>query len=418
MATPENRQRLLILDDDKDIGATMLHIAETVGFEVRFTSEPMVFFHWSEEWMPSHIAIDLIMPEMDGVQVLEQLSKSGCPANIIITSGVGNRILDAAARSAEEHGLRIIGVLAKPFRASVMRDMLSTDAGAAYYPRDTAASLLTADRPASDYSAIDTAGLMRAIETDEISIAYQPKIKCSTGSLAGFEALARWHHPVQGMISPEAFIPFAEQNGLIDVLTRRVVLEVISWFGQHGSFKALDIAPSNQAFASRDTSISVNVSALTLKNTELIEEIFVACDSAGIDPSRLTFELTETSAMDNPIASLNLLTRLRMKGFELSLDDFGTGYSSMLQLARLPFSELKVDKSFVMTQSRSAESRAVIKSIVSLGNSLGLTTTAEGVQSASDIDYLNSVGCTLAQGYYIARPMPKEELLAWISKRY
>jgi len=136
-----------------------------------------------------------------------------------------------------------------------------------------------------------------------------------------------------------------------------------------------------------------------------------------VPPERLIFELTETSAMEDPVASLSLLTRLRMKGFQLSLDDFGTGYSSMLQLVRLPFSEIKVDRSFVMTAARSQESRTVIRSVVDLGRSLGLKSTAEGVEDAQTLGYLNEVGCDLAQGYFIARPMPAEQAAAWAKLR-
>ena len=137
------------------------------------------------------------------------------------------------------------------------------------------------------------------------------------------------------------------------------------------------------------------------------------CVERNVAPRRLIFELTETSAMEDPVASLDLLTRMRMKEFQLSIDDFGTGYSSMLQLVRLPFSEIKVDKSFVMSARRSQESRTLIKSIVDLGHNLGLHVTAEGVEDQLAMDYLKSVGCDLAQGYLIARPMLGDEALAW-----
>jgi len=150
-----------------------------------------------------------------------------------------------------------------------------------------------------------------------------------------------------------------------------------------------------------------------LRDQALVERIVDRCAARHIAPERLIFELTETSAMEDPIASLDLLTRLRMKGFQLSIDDFGTGYSSMLQLVRLPFSEIKVDKSFVMTANRSAESRTVVRSIIELGHSLGLRATAEGVEDADTLAYLKSLACDLAQGFLIARPMSGADACKW-----
>ncbi|HSP01151.1 MAG TPA: EAL domain-containing protein, partial [Thioalkalivibrio sp.] len=168
--------------------------------------------------------------------------------------------------------------------------------------------------------------------------------------------------------------------------------------------------------ASSDLSLSVNISARTLNDLGLIDRLVERCQRLQIHPASLIFELTETSAMDDPITSLDLLTRLRMKGFHLSIDDFGTGFSSMVQLVRLPFSEIKVDKSFVMTAMESRESRTVIRSIVELGHGLGLRCTAEGVETQEALEYVTEVGCDLAQGYHIARPMPGEDALAWMTE--
>lgn len=151
-----------------------------------------------------------------------------------------------------------------------------------------------------------------------------------------------------------------------------------------------------------------------MNNIDLFERMDEYCKSMGIRPERLIFELTESCAMEDPISSLDILTRLRMKGFHLSIDDFGTGYSSMLQLARLPFSEIKIDKSFVMTAAESKESRTVIKTIIDLGHGLGLYTSAEGIESDETLEYLRSIGCDLAQGYAISRPMPGEAVLCWL----
>ena len=407
-------RRLLILDDDPSIGQTMGLIAETVRFDTRFTTDPECFFALVDEWAPTHIALDLVMPRMDGVEVMVQLARRGCGARIIVTSGVGSRVLDAAGRSAEEHGLDIAGVLSKPFSPAALRALLA-DA-----PPTPAAGAVPhvgggdAELPAAFVVTVDD--LRRALAEDQIEVHYQPKIDCASGRLAGFEALVRWRHPLRGLVSPGRFVRVAEEGGVIDALTDRVLDLSLPWFGR--SFPGRVERGTVQALqAEGAVSLSVNISARSLHDLQLADRIHARCAAAGIEPSRLILELTETSAMEDPVASLDLLTRLRMKGFQLSIDDFGTGFSSMLQLVRLPFSEMKVDRSFVMTLNRSQESRAVVRSVVELGHSLGLRCTAEGVEDDRALDYLRQVGCDLAQGYLIGRPMPAADIPRWLAQR-
>lgn len=396
--------RLLILDDDANVGKMIQLIAETVGLAARFVTEPAAFFRAVDEWQPSHIALDLLMPEMDGVQVLGELAERQCRARIIVTSGVGTRVLEAAGRSASERGLDIAGILAKPFSPATLRGMLApAQAGTQHVP--AARVPAPASTPRSPF-VVTEAALREAMDQNQLWVAYQPKIACTTGRLAGFEALVRWSHPIHGLVMPDQFIPFAEQHDLIDALTECVLARALAW-----------LAGTYPGTSEEAPSLSVNISARTLKDPAFVERLLAGCRDHDLDPERLTFELTETSAMEDPVTSLDLLTRMRMKGFRLSIDDFGTGFSSMLQLVRLPFSEIKVDKSFVMTASHSQESRAVIRSIVDLGRSLGLTSTAEGVEDARTLDYLTEIGCDLAQGYYIARPMPGTAVSAWAASR-
>ena len=403
--------RLLILDDDPLTGQTIANIATMAGVEARYVDEPSAFFQQVMDWRPDFIALDLIMPGMDGVQVMVELARLGCHAEIIISSGVGGRVLDAAARSATEHGLNIAGVLAKPFSPARLRAMLkhgnTTD-------NQTGAAPVVADSTATFDSDISRNDLLHALENKQITLVYQPKINCRTGLLAGFEALARWSHPLHGPIGPDRFIPLAERYGLIDTLTESVMVQGLRWLSQLPT--QLDRSPEFDYLRRRlkEITLSINISASSLNNIDLFERMDEYCQSMGIRPDRLIFELTESCAMEDPISSLDILTRLRMKGFHLSIDDFGTGYSSMLQLARLPFSEIKIDKSFVMTAAESKESRTVIKTIIDLGHGLGLYTSAEGIERDETLEYLRSIGCDLAQGYAIARPMPPDAVLDWL----
>lgn len=406
-------KRLLILDDDPMTGQTIQRIAEFAGVDVRFTLEPKEFFQLFDTWQPTHIALDLVMPEMDGVQVMGRLAALNCQAKIIITSGVGGRILDAAGRSAVEHGLNIVGVLAKPFSPANLRELLAED-GKHPSPSPQAP---TPSRPPFQPAPLTGEDIELALLQQEFQVVYQPKVACQSGALAGFEALVRWHHPSRGIISPMDFIPLSEKLGLIDDITEQVInhaLGLMAILGLGEGFCS-DVALPPDIRSS--LKLAINISAKTISNVSLFDRIAQNCHDFGIDPHQFIFELTETSAMDDPVASLDLLTRLRMQGFHLSIDDFGTGFSSMLQLVRLPFSEIKVDKSFVMTAMQSQESRTVVKFIVDLGHSLGLTCTAEGVEDAKTLLYLKDAGCDLAQGYHIARPMTVEAIKTWVTQQ-
>lgn len=404
------QDRLLILDDDPMIGQTIRSIAEPAGFATRVTTTADRFFVEFESWTPTHIALDLIMPDMDGVEVLGELARRACKARIIITSGVGSRVLDAAGRSATEHGLSIAGVIPKPFSPARLRNMLLGEA-----PTDQAAVKASSGVDLVETSdQISAEALRRGLENGELELVYQPKIHCLDDHLTGFEALVRWNCPERGMLSPDRFIPVAESSGLIVELTRQVIEQAMRWFGE--SFVGIEDTGSLDRQSIRyirQLTLSINLTARSLEDPAFMEFVTDQCQRNGIRPEQVILELTETSAMQDPVASLDVLTRLRVKGFQLSIDDFGTGYSSMLLLVRLPFSEIKVDKSFVMVAMHSEEARAVIRSIVELGHSLGLVVTAEGVEDLETFDYLSQIGCERAQGYFFSRPVDGDRARMW-----
>lgn len=391
-------ERVLILDDDLAVGKTIAFIAKSIGMEARAVARPDDFFRAVDRWNPTHIVLDLVMPEMDGVEIMRHLAERRCTARIIILSGVSSRVLDAARRTAAEKGLRVAGVLSKPIIPVALRAFLADSS------RDDVAqagSLQAADTGEHEITAAD---LRRAIDGRQFGLVYQPKIDCTTGTLAGFEALVRWHHPVKGMLMPDLFIPLAEKLDLIDEITQQVLDEGIRWI--------------SGARLAAGLSLSVNLSARTLVDLKFADRLARLCRDATIDPEHLILELTETTAMEDPVLALDMVTRLRMKGFHVSIDDVGTGYSSMAQLARLPFSEMKVDKSFVMTATASQESRTIIRSIIELGHNLNLRVTAEGVEDENTLEFLKDTGCDFAQGYFIARPMPGNSVAEWIGQRH
>lgn len=382
--------RLLILDDDAAVGMTIAAIAATLGFETRATLNATEFFHELTAWNPTHVALDLVLPEVDGVEVMRRLGAIQAQVAIVITSGVGSRVLDAAYRLATEQGLHVLGAIAKPFLPEELRRLLTCHV----------TSLSSAARAAqSPALGVTPEVLEAALAQHQFQVWYQPKIACQTGRLAGFEALARWQHPELGWVLPDCFITLAEECGAIDPLTEQIFTQALHWFAHHCT--------------SPEELLSLNISAKSLSDILFADRIADLCQAQGVRPEQVILEVTETSAMSDPVASLDVLTRFRIKGLSLSIDDFGVGYSSLIQLARLPFSELKIDKMFVTTAMQSAESRTIIKAIIGLGHGLGLRVTAEGVEDRQTLEFLQAVGCDSAQGYFIARPLAAAQVLAW-----
>ena len=244
------------------------------------------------------------------------------------------------------------------------------------------------------------AALKRAIDEESLSLAYQPKIELGSGRVVGVEALARWRDEELGDVPPSDFIPLAERGGMIDALTqsvcRRAVTQLAAWRGQGFSL-----------------SIAINVSALTLRDVGLPDSIERLCRLQDIPCEEVTVELTETAAQHD-VHLLDTLTRFRIKGFCVALDDFGTGYSSLLQLRQLPFTELKIDRSFIHDVATAEDSRLIVKSVVDLSHALGLIAVAEGVEDEETLRVLVGLGCDQVQGFFIARPMPAKEVTHWL----
>lgn len=246
--------------------------------------------------------------------------------------------------------------------------------------------------------------LRTALTRDELVLYYQPKFDALTGALRGVEALVRWNHPQRGMLAPAEFIPLAEKFGLI--------LPIGEWTVQEACRQMREWRDAGHG----DWTVAVNFSAVQFNHPELIEMVKKGLADHELEPSCLVLEITESTAMSDPDASLSILQKLHQIGVRISIDDFGTGYSSLLYLKRLPAGELKIDRGFVRDLTLGGEDAAIISAIVALGRTLNLEIVAEGVETLEQREYLTSLGCTSLQGFLLGRPMPPDQLIRAIEE--
>lgn len=334
---------------------------------------------------------DLQMPELDGVEFVRHLARLAYCGNLVLVSGEDERILRTAESLARAHHLNVLGILHKPVTPESLKKILAKNP-----PRTTRA----ANAPALRIFGVDE--LRRAIAGGELVNYYQPKVELATGAVAGAECLVRWRHPEHGMVFPDQFIGVAEEYGLIDALTHAVLAAAVT-----------------QVRAWRDAGLpwrmAVNISMDNLAHVDFYDQVLAEIRQAGIAPADLILEVTESRLMNDPLASLDILTRLRLKRISLSIDDFGTGHSSLAQLRDIPFDEFKIDRSFVHGASDNDTLRAIFDASHHVARQLGMKTVAEGVEDREDWEFLRTCGCDMAQGYFIARPMPADELAGWLA---
>jgi diguanylate cyclase (GGDEF)-like protein len=260
-------------------------------------------------------------------------------------------------------------------------------------------------RSAAQRGLLVAAELEEAIETGQLVLHYQPVLHLPTGEISGAEALVRWQHPERGLLPPQDFLPVAEQHGLMAPLTRWV-LETVT--RQNAAW----------ARAGRTLVAGVNVSAGHFASGSLVDDVAAALSAAGLPPERLIIELTETSVAEDPERAAAQFAALRISGVEVSIDDFGSGSLSLSQLVSVPAGVLKIDRSLTGgLDDRSGQSAAAVAAVVGLGKACGMRSLAEGVETACQLEIAAELGCTFAQGFFIARPMPADELLPWIDSR-
>jgi EAL domain-containing protein (putative c-di-GMP-specific phosphodiesterase class I)/CheY-like chemotaxis protein len=394
LGIPMSGLRFLVVEDQgfqrwavehmlKTLGATQIFSAENgqAALEIFRTVRPRVDI----------IVTDLSMPGMDGIEFIRHIVESGTPASIILVSQQEPALVASVASMTQAYGGQLLEAMQKPLTAQKLASAIAQYHGPLLEP--------PSDIP---LRAFTLAEIESAIRNDEFEPFFQPKVDLATGELKGVEALARWRHPLHGSVTPPSFIGILESNGQLDALTNSILRNAAtrcrSWLDR----------------GSRAT-VSVNISRISLGDVTLADRLVNAIEESGIEPRNVVLEVTETAAANHQGRVLENLSRLRMKGFGLAIDDYGTGYSSMQQLCRIPFTELKIDQSFVRNAHTNRTSRAVIESSLEIARKLGIDAVAEGVESENEARLLRDLGCRLGQGYYLGRPLPAADFDAWLA---
>ncbi|MGH8688570.1 MAG: EAL domain-containing response regulator [Burkholderiales bacterium] len=334
------------------------------------------------------IISDLEMPGMDGMEFMRHIGEAEIPVSVIITSSLDQALIASVETMTRAFGITLLGAIEKPATPEKLRALIDRYAP----PRRKA------PRPAAP--AIPLEEIRRGLDAGEFEPFFQPKVSLGDGGVVGAEALARWRHPQKGVLAPFAFITEMENNNLIDPLTWSILDKSTASCREW-------LARGLQA------TVSVNLSLKSLGDPGLADRITARVAARKLSARNVMLEITESAAMTDVAKALENLARLRMKGFGLSIDDYGTGYSSMQQLSRISFTELKIDQSFVFSAVEKESSRVILASSLDMAKKLKLKVVAEGVETRAHWDLLKGLGCDVAQGYFIARPMEAAAFQQW-----
>ena len=385
--------RILVLDDEPFMLKLLGRMLDNLGFTQVTTCDSgraALDCIVSPNGAPDLILLDLNMPQMDGVEFVRKAVERHYAGSLVLVSGEDERVLQTAEKLMHAHGITVLGRLHKPITPEGLAALL-----AKWSPPSQAG-------PRAAKKSYGADELRAAISNGQLVNYYQPKVAVATGEVVGVEALVRWRHPVHGMVFPDQFIGVAEAHGLIDDLTRVVLTGALA---QAKAWQQAGLV----------LVVAVNVSMDNLSSLDFPDVVAALAAKAGVPPQGITLEVTESRLMQDTRAALEILTRLRMKRFGLSIDDFGTGHSSLAQLRDIPFGELKIDQSFVHGAGTNATVRAIYDASLSLARQLGMEVVAEGVEDRDDWEFLRRTECHLAQGYFVAKPMPADDLPGWMA---
>jgi EAL domain-containing protein (putative c-di-GMP-specific phosphodiesterase class I)/CheY-like chemotaxis protein len=383
--------RIALVDDDRSILQVTVRMLAKLGYTrvTSFTNSAQALGHMRSNAVDL-LFLDINMPHLDGIEFIRQLVSCGFRGSIVIMSGEGERLVESVDRLVASAQLSSLGSLCKPFTRGHLQEVLSK-----YSPghRETGA------RQRPQYGA---EALRSALTRGELVNHYQPILELATGEVARVETLVRWQHPTDGCVYPNQFLPVAEKCGLLTALTKVVMASAMAQVRKWRN-------------AGHVVRPSINVTMDDISCLHFPDETEELARVHGISPADVTLEVTESQAMQALSATLDVLSRLRLKRFRLSMDDFGTGHSSLAQLRQLPFDEIKLDRGFVKGVAQDERCRAICAAGLEMARTLELHTVAEGIEDAVDLEFLRQHGCNFGQGYFIAKPMPASDLIVWLA---
>lgn len=375
----DSRKKLMVIDDEEDICETIAEIASARGFDVTSISDPALVAEQIMASKPDFIMLDLMMPGTDGVELLRMLVDRVRDVKICLMSGSDTRVLNSARRLGSAHGLDVVAALEKPLEIGQLRSTLDL--------------LLGIQR--------ESGNMTHAMALNQLIVHYQPLVEMATRRVKGVETLVRWAHPARGLLLPEVFLQDIVGEDLMPKMTEHVLNSAAA---QAAKWQAMG----------EELTVSVNVTASSLLELSFPDQLTELCARHGLPPERIVVEVTETEAMQDVKRTMDVLLRMRIRNIGVSIDDFGTGHSSLRELQRMPFSEMKIDRSFVSDMATNKDCAVIVNSIIDLGHNLGLRVLAEGVEDARTWRMLAERGCDYAQGYFIAKAMPAEEFTRWL----
>ncbi|MEK6686148.1 MAG: EAL domain-containing response regulator [Pseudomonadota bacterium] len=391
----ERNIRVLVLDDDKFMLNFVSHLLRELGVSEVLVAEDGkagLFVLSAQVAIVDLLIFDIEMPGMDGIEFLRNIADQKYGGKIVLFSGVDAGLLKATERLAVVRGLNVIGTLAKPVTVGALAAILE----------QLSLPIRANVDPSRIRQIFDVEEIRQALIDDHIDMFYQPKISAASARVTSVECLARWRHAQYGYISPDNFISIIEQSGLINDFTRNILKK---------SAQQLDLWLQQGL----DLKISVNVSMQNLDRFNLPEIYEEAVRGCNVPIDRVILEITESKLGEDFARSLDILTRIRLKGFGLSIDDFGTGYATMETLKYMPFTELKIDRIFAHGATKDASARAILELSIKLGKVFGLNVVVEGIETQADYELAAELGCDEIQGYFIAKPMLPDEFVQWLS---
>lgn len=387
---PYTKMTVLVADDSRSIREVLVAMLESEGVKQVLQAhdgESAMAVLENPDSMVDMVFCDLDMPGTDGVETMRRIAASRLAPAIALISGFDQKLLNTVSDMTRELGLRVVGTLNKPVTAEKVSVLLKEFLLSRRIYRSRQGFGITAEE------------LDDGLKNNKVEVYYQPKVGLSDGKLHGVEALVRLHHPAFGLLDPDQFIPIAESSGRISALTM-IVLEKAIKQGGEWHREGLDL------------SIAINMSVLAIRRLDLPELIAAMAAEAGFPNDHIIIELTE-SQIDSGPEILHIVSRFRLRNFRLSIDDYGTGQSGLQRLQRLPFTELKIDKAFVNGAHKDADMRSILEVSIQLGHRLRMEVVAEGVECWQDWQLLKSLGCDMAQGFVVAKPLPAAGISLW-----